>query len=307
MNVIFGLENISGLKDVVCTVGTFDGIHLGHIEILNRLNEIGDDEQLNSCLVTFDPHPKSILQNPGFNKIQYITTLEEKLELLQKVEIKNVVIIKFTREFSVLDYRQFVTDILINKIGMRYMVVGYDHAFGKDRKGSFEDLLKISKDFNFGIEKVPPLSVQDITVSSTKIRQLLTDGDVVTTASLLGRYHSVTGIVVRGDGRGRHLRFPTANLQIGNSNKLLPKEGVYVVECDVCGENFRGMANIGFKPTFGGVKKTLEIHLLDFNHDIYGEKLTVNFLKRLREERKFENREELIKQLEIDKKQSLKN
>jgi riboflavin kinase/FMN adenylyltransferase len=187
-----------------------------------------------------------------------------------------------------------------------HIIIGYDHSFGRNRAGNFRELENLSKIYSFNLDEVGPFKIENQTVSSTRIRGFIDDGDMENAKKMLGHSYFIEGIVIKGEGRGQKLSFPTANLMIENSNKLLPKEGVYVVECDVNGSGYKGMANIGFKPTFGGASRTVEVHIFDFNQDIYGEKISVSFLSRLRDEIKFKNAEQLIKQLKIDKENSFK-
>jgi riboflavin kinase/FMN adenylyltransferase len=238
------------------------------------------------------------------NRIKLLTTLEEKLEILQNLGLDRVIIARFTREFSEMNYKNFVENILLDRLKSDFIIIGYDHSFGRNRAGNFRELENLSKLYGFNLMEIGPFKIENQTVSSTRIRGSIDQGDMESASKMLGHHYFLDGIVVRGEGRGQRLSFPTANLMIENQNKLTPKEGVYVVECDVLGKIYRGMANIGFKPTFGGVSKTVEVHLFDFNNDIYGEKITVNFIKRLRDEVKFESEEQLIKQLNLDKKNS---
>jgi len=303
MEVIFGLDNVVSGKKAVLTVGTFDGVHLGHREIIKEVLRIGRERDLVSSLLTFDPHPVTVVRDIP-NRIKLLTTLEEKLEILQKLGLDRVIIARFTREFSEMEYKIFVENILLDRLQSDFIIIGYDHSFGRNRAGNFRELENLSKLYRFNLMEIGPFKIENQTVSSTRIRSSIDQGDMESASKMLGHHYFLDGIVVRGEGRGQRLSFPTANLMIENQNKLTPKAGVYVVECDVLGKIYRGMANIGFKPTFGGVSKTVEIHIFDFNKDIYGEKITVYFIKRLRDEVKFESEEQLIKQLNLDKKNS---
>ncbi len=305
MEVIFGLDKVCTGKKSVLTVGTFDGIHLGHREIIKELLKIAKERDLISSLLTFEPHPKTVVQDSP-HRIKLLTTLEEKLEILHEIGLERVIIAKFTREFSEMGYKSFVEEILLNRLKTAHLIIGYDHSFGKNRIGNFRELENLSKLYSFNLIEVGPLKIENQTVSSTRIRAFIDDGDMEYASQMLGHRYFLEGIVIKGEGRGQRLSFPTANLMIENQNKLMPKEGVYVVECDVLGEKFRGMANIGFKPTFGGASRTVEVHIFDFNKDIYGEKISVYFIKRLRDEVKFDSEEQLIKQLNLDKENSYK-
>lgn len=305
MEVIFGLNKVITGKKSVITVGTFDGVHLGHREIIKEILHLAKDRDLTSSLLTFEPHPKTVVQDSP-HKIKVLTTFEEKLEILQEIGLERVIIAKFSREFSEMNYKTFVEDILLNRLLASCIIIGYDHSFGRNRIGNFRELENLSNLYSFTLKEVGPIKIGNQTVSSTRIRNYIDDGDVENAAKMLGHYYFLAGIVIKGEGRGQRLTFPTANLMIENQNKLTPKEGVYVVECEVLGEKYRGMANIGYKPTFGGVSRTVEIHIFDFSENIYGEKISVYFLRRLRDEVKFNSEEQLIKQLKLDKKNSYK-
>jgi riboflavin kinase/FMN adenylyltransferase len=306
MEVIFGLENIKKAKPAATTVGTFDGVHLGHVKIINSLKELSQKYNLKSTLITFDPHPRVVLQQTPPFKTKLLTKIDERLELLQNQDLDQVIIAKFSRQFSELDYKDFIKNILLEKVNTKKLVVGYDHGFGKDRSGNFDEMNKISKELKFEVIRETPIKFNNQTVSSSKIRELIDTGNVKEAANMLGRKYSINGVVVKGEGRGIKLNFPTANIQITNDYKLFPKEGVYAVDCIIHDKVYRGMSNIGIKPTFGGIQKTVEIHILDFKDNIYGEKIEVQFIKRLRDEKKFNNEKELINQLKIDKKKCMK-
>jgi len=306
MEIIHGLDKINVTSPSVVTVGTFDGVHLGHKKIIDELVSITKNENFTSTLLTFEPHPKAVVQKSSQNKVFILTNLEEKLHILQKIGLQRVVIIKFTREFSEISYKNFVADVLVNKLLTKSMVVGYDHGFGRDRSGKFHELEKLSKKNNFHLKQIDPFKIAEETISSTLIRKLISEGDVSRAATMLGRHFSINGIIVKGDGRGKKLSFPTVNLAIENHAKIIPYDGVYTVECILDNKTYRGMANIGIKPTFGGLKKTVEVHIFDFSKDVYGEKIAVNFIKRIRDEKKFDSEHKLIQQLEKDKEISYK-
>jgi riboflavin kinase/FMN adenylyltransferase len=305
MEVIFGLnKNLMGKKSVL-TVGTFDGIHLGHREIIRELMTIAKKNDFTSSLLTFEPHPKTVVQDSP-HRVKLLTTLEEKLQILQDIGLERVIIAKFTREFSEMNYKTFVEEILLQRLRAACIIIGYDHSFGRNRAGNFRELENLSNIYSFKLQEVGPFKIGNQTVSSTRIRNYIDEGDMENANKMLGHYYSLDGIVIKGEGRGQRLSFPTANLMIENQNKLTPKEGVYVVQCEVLGKSYRGMANIGYKPTFGGVSRTVEVHIFDFSDDIYGEKITTQFIQRLRDEVKFSNEKQLINQLNLDKKNSYK-
>jgi len=306
MDVTLGLDQLTGSNPSVVTVGTFDGIHLGHRKLIGKVVDIARKNEMQSTLLTFDPHPKAVVAQKTQDKLCLLTNLDEKLELLQNLGLERVVIIKFTREFSEIDYLAFVNQILLDRLKTRILVVGHDHAFGRDRAGDISTLKKMSNALGFELIEVGPFTLGNKTVSSTIIRRLISEGSVEEAATMLGRPYSLSGVVTRGDGRGKRLTYPTANLAISNHIKLVPQGGVYAVDCRLRNTVYRGMANIGTKPTFGGLNKTLEIHLIDFEGNIYGEQITISFLKRLRDEKKFNSETQLIEQLTIDKQQSMK-
>ncbi len=306
MDVALGIDRLSASGPSVATVGTFDGIHLGHRKLISRVIEISRQKGFISTLLTFDPHPKAVVAQKGPEKLQLLTNLDEKLGILEQLGLERVVVIKFTREFSELSYQTFVRKVLIDKLNTKVLIVGHDHAFGKDRTGNIGALKKMSVGLGFQLEEVGPFTIGGRTVSSTIIRRLIAEGAVEEAGNMLGSAYVISGVVTRGDGRGRRLSYPTANLSLSNHSKLVPKGGVYAVDCHLRDLTIRGMANIGYKPTFGGINKTLEVHLIGFDGDIYGDRLKIEFLKRLRDEIKFNSEKELIEQLTRDKEQSLK-
>lgn len=305
MEVLFGLDKVLNGKKSVITVGTFDGIHMGHHQIIKALLHQARERNLISTLLTFEPHPKTVVQDSP-HRIKLLTTLEEKLKMLHEIGVERVIIAKFTREFSEMNYKSFVEEILLNRLRAACIIIGYDHSFGRNRIGNFKELENLSNLYSFDLKEIGPFKIDNQTISSTRIRNFIDEGNMESAAKMLGHYYALEGIVIKGEGRGQRLSFPTANLMIENQNKLTPKEGVYVVECDVLGENYRGMANIGFKPTFGGVIRTVEVHIFNFSNDIYGEKISIQFIQRLRDEVKFDSEEQLVKQLKVDKKNSFK-
>ncbi len=305
MEVLRGLNQLSRKGACAITIGTFDGVHKGHEKILNRLKDVAKKNNWCTMLVTFYPHPRLIVQG-GAHPVKLLTSQDEKLELLEKAGLDRVLIIPFDESFSQMDYREFVQEILIRQLDMKALIVGYDHAFGKNRAGNFENLSELSKTLGFYVEKVEPVDYQGERVGSRFIRDLIREGKVDRAANYLGRLYHLSGTVVKGVARGRTLHFPTANLKLDYENKLLPENGVYAVDVKYDGTLFKGMLNIGFKPTFEtGHAFTIEVHILDFDKDIYGEPLTIFFKKRLRSEKRFSSKEALMAQLEIDKQQSL--
>ncbi|KAA3617722.1 MAG: bifunctional riboflavin kinase/FAD synthetase [Calditrichaeota bacterium] len=305
MEIIEGINNISDKSASVVTIGTFDGIHLGHLKILEQVLKIGKDSGLQSTLVTFKTHPKVVLNSQLDNSVKLLASYDEKFELLEKLGIEKVLVIDFTKEIANLSHQQFVERILIDKLDMQHLVIGHDHAFGKNRSGNFESLTELSKEINFQLSRVEPHFVEDKPASSSVVRNYLGLGKVRVASLYLGRHYTLTGKVVHGDGRGKKMSFPTANLDIGECRKIVPMNGVYAIDVLLKGKRLKGMMNIGFRPTFENRGHTMEAHIFGLNEDIYNETITVYFKKRLRKEKKFSSVEELIKQLNLDKEQSL--
>lgn len=305
MEIIRGLENIAVNENTVVTIGTFDGLHLGHRKILDQVLEIAESKKLKSTLVTFEPHPRVVLHKASVKQAQLLSTIDEKFGILESSGLDKVIVIEFNQEFAGNSYTEFVENILIKKLKMKYLVVGYDHAFGKDREGTFEKLSVLSQKDNFAVSRVEPLYVDDTAVSSSLIRNLLFSGEMNAASHFLGRLYQVSGKVVPGDGRGKKLSFPTANIEPENAHKIIPKNGVYAVDVLVQGQKRKAMMNIGIRPTFHKSGYAMEVNIFDWNKDIYGERITVYFKKRLRDEKKFNSVEELITQLKSDREQSL--
>lgn len=300
MKVYTELSGFLKQQNTVITVGSFDGLHKGHYKIIDKLIDVSKKENGTSVLLTFNPHPREVVSKTFDFKI--LTTLDEKINLLEKTGLDHLVIQKFTGEFSQMTSDEFIKKILVDGIGASHIVVGHDHKFGKDRLGDEDKLRELGKMYSFDVTAVPAETLNGEIISSTKIRNSLSTGDVDTAAQLLGRNYSFTGIVVKGAQRGRQLGFPTANIQPDENKKAVPQKGVYAVHCKCAGENLYGVMNIGLRPTFENKNEiVIEVHLLDFSRDIYGERLTVEFMKHLRDERKFASKEDLIHQIEEDK------
>lgn len=293
------------LKNTCVTIGTFDGVHKGHRDILSVLKNIARKNDLNSTVVTFYPHPRTVISENYDMSI--LTTKEEKIELLQQLDIDNLYIINFTKEFAGQTSEEFVKNYIVEKFDAKHVVIGHDHKFGKDRSGDENKLKELGEKFNFNVTAVKPVYEDGELISSTKIRNALNDGDVEKAAKFLGRNYSLAGKVVEGAKRGRILGFPTANLDIDNSMKLIPLSGVYAVKCSLEGEELNGVMNIGYRPTFEDDNQlVVEVNIFNFNRDIYGKKLKIDFIKRIRPERKFSSKEELISQIENDKAEAAK-
>ncbi|CAN5250338.1 bifunctional riboflavin kinase/FAD synthetase [soil metagenome] len=304
MSKLVFLDDVIRDENTVLTVGTFDGVHEGHKVLIKSVLDKADKYNARSTIVTFDPHPRNII-NPGSAGIKLLSTLPERCELLADLGIDQMVVIPFDRDFSLLSSEEFVRDIIWKKIGVKAFVIGYDHQFGKDREGSIDTVRELGEKFGFEAHIVSRQEVENKTVSSTTIRNALQDkGDVKQAAKFLGRYYILNGTVVHGDKRGRRIGYPTANIQIDMSKKVIPKKGVYAVWLRVDGEYHPGMMNIGKRPTFEGEELTMEVHIFSFNNDIYGKEVQIQFVDRIRDEQQFEGIEQLKKQLGQDRSES---
>ena len=299
MKVYQSINSYDGsARETVITIGTFDGVHVGHQRIIEMLNLLKNKESEDSLILTFFPHPRRVLDQS--NDIKMLTTLEEKIELLDHFKLDRLIIEPFTREFSRLTALEFVRDILVNQLHLKKLVIGYDHHFGKNREGNFEQLAEYGELYDFEVIEIPAQEIQDVAVSSTKVRKAIEIGDMETANTYLGYPYRLTGTIVSGKGLGRKMNFPTVNLSIVEDYKLIPLRGVYVVRTMVGDKQVFGMMNIGYRPTVGGQGQTIEIHLLDFDGDLYGSKMQIEILSRLRDERKFESMHELGSQLKKD-------
>jgi riboflavin kinase/FMN adenylyltransferase len=276
---------------------------LGHTVILDRICNIAKKENLESVVLTFFPHPRLIVSNDS--EIKMLNTMSEKAKLLEQKGIQNFIIHPFDKLFSDLSPREFVEQILIKQLNIQKIIIGYDHKFGKNRAADFNDLIDFGKEFGFEVEEIPAKQVDEVSVSSTKIRKSLLEGKISLANTYLGYLYMLSGNVVKGNQLGRTIGFPTANIQISENYKLIPKNGVYIVTALVNNKTIFGMMNIGVKPTLGENLLSIEVHLLQFSEDIYGQKIQVNVIERLRDEQKFESFEALKSQLEIDKANTL--
>ncbi len=285
-------------KGSALTIGTFDGLHIGHKQILQQLINYSKKNNLNAVVFTLFPHPRLVLQKDKTLKL--LNTIDERIELLENFGINCLVIEPFSKEFSRLSALEFVRDILVNALNTKALIIGYDHQFGRNREGNFEQLSDYSHLYNYKIEQIPQQDIANVAVSSTKIRKALNEGDITTANSYLGYDYMLTGTVVKGKGMGKTLDFPTVNLHIGESYKLIPKTGVYTVYTFINGKKVFGIMNIGTRPTLNGTHQTIETYLLDFNGNLYNKFLKLHLLKRLRDEKKFENLTQLKKQIHTD-------
>lgn len=304
MKTFHSFNEFKSTKKTVLTLGTFDGVHIGHNAILDKICKASEKENLESVILTFFPHPRLIVSNNY--DIKLLNTMNEKAGLLEKVGIQNFIVHPFDKTFSELSPREFVTKVLIEKLNIQKIIIGHDHKFGKDRAADFNDLINFGKEFGFEVEEISAQQINEVSVSSTKIRNSLLEGNISLANKYLGYSYLLTGNVVKGNQLGRTIGFPTANIEIPEDYKLIPKNGVYIVTVNVNEEKVFGMMNIGVKPTLGENKLSIEVHLLNFNKDIYNHKIQVNVLERVRDEQKFESFEALKSQLELDKQNTIR-
>ncbi len=301
MKIFDHINRCKNLKNPVLTLGMFDGVHIGHQAIIRELNKIARQVNGESVLLTFEPHPRVILGN-GDADLQLLTTLDEKIDLLEKSGLDNLILHPFTKEFSELSAEDFVKEVLVNGIGIHTILIGYNHHFGKNRQGNFEQLKNLSDKFGFDCIKMEEVKSKDQKISSTQIRNALLEGKVEFANEGLGRNYSLTGKVVHGDKIGRTLGFPTANLEI-EKYKLIPGNGVYVVKVQIESEVFKGLLSIGTRPTItNSEEKRVEVYILDFDQTIYDETISVELIHKIRDDQKFESIEELVLQMKEDQK-----
>ncbi|WP_439153066.1 bifunctional riboflavin kinase/FAD synthetase [Winogradskyella sp.] len=282
----------------VITIGTFDGVHVGHQKILNKVVKTAESNNCTPLVLTLFPHPRMVLQKD--DSIKLLNTIEERIDILKSYGIKEVVVKEFTKEFANLSAENYVKSILVDELKANIIVIGYDHHFGKNRSANINNLKAFAATYNFKVKEISAQDIKDVTVSSTKIRNALNAGQVSLANLYLGYNYFITGTVIKGKGLGRTLDFPTANIKIKESYKLIPHDGVYVVKSEINGETTFGMMNIGTNPTVDGKSRSIEIHFFSFNSNIYDEILKIEFLKRIRNEQKFKNLDELKNQLRKD-------
>jgi len=303
MKIHKGFDSFQKLSKAVVTTGTFDGVHLGHKKILDELVQIGSDKDTETVLVTFSPHPRIVLFPD--HELKLINTIDENIDLLKNYGVDHLIIQKFDKQFSRITSLDYVRDILFKKIGLTHLVIGFNHHFGRNREGSLENLQEYAELYDFGIHQVVAYDLDEKSVSSTKIRHALNDGDIQLANNYLGYHFQFSGKVFKGKGVGKTIGFPTANIIIEDKNKTIPQKGVYAVNAYFNNNKFKGMLNIGTNPTFRGHELSIEVHIIDFNKEIYDSILTIEFIKRIRNEKKFQTVDELKNQLAIDKIASL--
>lgn len=304
MKIYNHFSDFKRLKNAVVTIGTFDGVHYGHQKIIKRLCELANTTGGESVILTFFPHPRLII-DPENQDLKMINTIDEKAKMLAALGVDHLIITPFTRDFSNLSPTEYIKNILVDTIGIKHLIVGYDHRFGKDRAGGMPELETEAKVYDYKIEVIPEQDINDVAVSSTKVRNALLSGKVALAANYLGYHFSMYGRVIKGDKIGRTIGFPTANIFIEETYKLIPSDGIYAVTVDMSGQSFKGMAYIGQRPTINGMTRNIEVNIFDFNQEIYGQYITMTFLQFLREDVKFTGLETLKIQLQKDKEDTL--
>ena len=302
MQILSNLFETKLSKSTIATIGTFDGIHIGHQKILNSLVRFAKENSLKSVVITFDPHPRKIINK--INSIELINTIEEKKEKLKTLGIDYLIVQKFDEKFSETEANKFV-EILKNNINIEKLIVGYDHRFGKNRNADINDLKKYGKELNFEVIEIDALEIEEVNISSTKIRLAIKDGNIRLANSYLGYNFFLSGEVVKGHSRGMELGFPTANLKI-DEDKIIPKNGVYLVKSKINHQDIYGMMNIGYNPTFNNKSKKIETHFFNLNKNLYGKIIKIELLEYIREEKRFETIDELIQRLKLDREKCLK-
>ncbi|HPS56475.1 MAG TPA: bifunctional riboflavin kinase/FAD synthetase [Spirochaetota bacterium] len=295
-------ENNGSIVNPVVTIGNFDGVHTGHRKIIETLLLKSREHSGEPFVITFRNHPRTVI-HPG-SVCRMITTVEEKQQALAALGVKNIIMLEFTREVADLTAEQFYHELLIGRLGAREIVIGYDHAFGKNREGNIDYLNALAKRTSILITQVPVEAIDGNAVSSTLLRKELDSGSMENVEKLLGRKYTFSGTVIKGEGRGRHLGYPTANVKPFSPDKIIPAGGVYAVSVNIRGKEYGGMLNIGFNPTFNGTSRSIEVNIFSFSEDIYDEPLTLTFYSKIRDERKFESAESLVRQIESDRAQA---
>nr|WP_315213205.1 bifunctional riboflavin kinase/FAD synthetase [uncultured Flavobacterium sp.] len=298
MKIFHSINDFSSPKKTILTLGTFDGVHIGHKKILEKITQNTENEKYESLVLTFFPHPRMILQEES--AIKLLNTITEKIDLLEKTGIENLVIHPFDESFSRLTAEEFVRKILVEQFHIQKIIIGHDHRFGRNRTANIDDLIDFGKKYGFEVEQISAQEINEISVSSTKIRNALEEGDIVLANKYLGYEYFLTGTIIKGKQLGRTIGFPTANLKIEENYKLIPRNGVYIVSSIINNKTVFGMMNIGFNPTVNGENQTIEIHFFDFEADLYHQKITVSLLHRIRSEQKFDSVVLLKEQLEKD-------
>ena len=303
MKVFNSIQSFKCDKKTIATIGTFDGVHIGHRKILDKLIKVAKGSNFESLLLTFFPHPRMIVQPEA--DIKLLNTIDEKKELLKEIGLDNLIIHPFDLEFSNLEAEEFVKSVLVDRFNIQKIIIGYDHRFGKNRSANIDDLIRFGKKYDFEVEQIDVKELDDVSISSTKIRKALEEGNIQLANNYLGYNYPLGGNVVLGKQLGRTIGYPTANISIAESYKLIPKIGVYAVTAVINSKKHCGMMNIGFNPTVAGTELTVEVNFFDFDQDIYGDFIQIEIHQRIRDEQKFESLNELKDQLQKDKFRSL--
>ena len=298
MKVYNSIAAYKKTKPSIVTIGTFDGVHVGHQKILKQLYKTALTNELESILVSFFPHPRMVLQKESSLKL--LNTIKERTQMIEKTGISNLIVQPFTREFSRLSALDFVRDILVNQLHIKKIIVGYDHQFGRNRNATIDDLIEFGKTYDFEVIEITAQQLENVSISSTKIRNALNEGAIQTANNYLGYPFMISGLIVKGKGIGKTLEFPTANLHLKEDYKLIPKNGVYLVQSIISGKEVFGLTNIGTNPTVGGTYKTIETYFLDYSRDLYQKEIQLNFIKRIREEKTFESKDALKNAIKKD-------
>lgn len=299
MGKTLNIDSYTSKASTIVTIGTFDGVHIGHQKILNRLITTGNAKNLDSIILTFFPHPRMVLQKDA--NIKLINTINERSLILKRLGLDYLIIQKFTKVFSRLTAKEFVEEVLVKQLKAKKVIIGYDHRFGRNRNADITDLIRFGHEYNFDVEEISPQDIDDVAVSSTKIRNALLEGAIKKANTYLGYPFMLTGNVIKGKGLGRQINYPTANIEIPEQYKLIPKYGAYVVKSNINGKDVFGMMNIGINPTVNGKTQSIEVHFFNFNTTLYNKEIQVDILERIRNEEKFQSIENLKAQLEKDK------
>lgn len=303
LKIFNSIKSFNATKPTIVTIGTFDGVHLGHQKIVAQITKNADALNCESLVLTFFPHPRMVLQES--TEMKQLNTLNEKIALLDNLGIDNLVVHPFDKEFSRLTAEEFVKKVLVDVFKIKKIIIGHDHRFGRNRTATIDDLIQFGETYGFNVEQISAEEINEVSISSTKIRNALLEGNIELAANYLGYDYSLTGIIFKGKQLGRTIGYPTANITIEEDYKLIPNNGVYIAKSVLNGKTVFGMMNIGTRPTVDGTKQTIEINFFDFKQDLYGQKITISLLHRMRSEQKFESIDALKNQLGKDKKTAL--
>jgi len=300
MHIYHHIDEFTRLNNAIVTIGTFDGVHLGHRKIISGIKELAESTGGETVLLTFFPHPRMIL-HPEDESIKLINTIPEKAELLEQLGIDHLIITPFSRDFSNQSAEEYIRDVLVNKIGTKKIVIGYDHRFGKDRHGGLDDLLRLGPVYGFDVVEIPEQDINEVAISSTRIRSALLHGEIELANTCLGYPFFITGRIVRGDQIGRQLGYPTANIVIPETYKLIPSDGIFAAKVKIEGVKYGGMAYIGTRPTINGIRRNIEVNIFDFDKEIYNQQVSMEFHNFVRGDMKFDSLDRLKAQIAKDK------